>query len=144
MVRELLTRPITAAQLEEELAFLVRYCRDRGHEACEVAFGGAWAVDYVASEASEDGRIALDALADEVRRAATSGRGGLGSNDLFVRLPARDVRFRFCNDSDIYLEFDEPCDLVDDFARRWRSLGYLSAADADPDRRAPGARPHLD
>ena len=125
--REILTRVIDVDTLFAELAFLVEHFRSKGYETCEASFGFAWVNDYYSDPNRKQGPISLDSLVAEVHRAGTLGWGGLGTNDLFVKVPPLAPEFRFCNDSDIHLMFDEPEDLTEFFYRRWESLGYEPA-----------------
>ena len=134
MIREILTHPVTAAQLEEELSFLVDHFRGLGYESCLAAFGGAWAIDYYSVGTSGDGPMPIETLPGEVLRASASGWGGLGANDLFISVPPLPLQFRFCNDSDLHLAFESPCDLADFFRRRWEALGYNPANQKGPTR----------
>lgn len=138
MVREIVTRPITASQLGEELVFVVQFFRGLGHGSCRVAFGGPWAIEVYADATAGDGLMPIEALPDAVLRASAAGRGGLGANDLFVMVPPWPLQFRFCNDSDLHLAFEEPCHLADVFRRRWNALGYHAAESAAADPRMIG------
>ncbi|WP_165252143.1 hypothetical protein [Paludisphaera soli] len=144
MIREIVTRPVTAPQLAEELSFLVHHLRGLGYESCFAAFGGAWAIDYYSDGTTGDGAVPIDTLPGEVFRAAAAGWGGLGANDLFISIPPLPLQFRFCNDSDLHLAFEPPCDLADFFRRRWEALGYGPAESEGGDPRMLGWVPRPD
>ena len=64
--------------------------------------------------------------------------GKLGEDDLFVEVAG--VEFRFCNDCDVHLGFDQPLPLVEDFYSRWQSIGYDPAEWIKNKEKGPGTR----
>ena len=60
MTREILTHPIAAARLKEELEFFAQYIRDLGHEHCEVLFGFAWGNKYYPTAERKPIRMPLE------------------------------------------------------------------------------------
>lgn len=127
MTREILTHPITAGQLREELEFFAQYFRNLGLEDCEALFGFAWGNKYYPTAEWKAVRLPLQSLVDEVQRVETAKLGALGSDDLFVSLPALNLEFHFCNDSDLHLSFPEPTDITEYFYQRWKERGFSPA-----------------
>jgi hypothetical protein len=127
MSHEICTNPIDRVQMNEELAFFAQYFRRLGHQHCEALFGFAWGNDYYPDSAWTARSITLEGLVDEVRRVEAAGFGQLGADDLFVTVPPLELKFRFCNDSDIHIEFDQPDDVTELFYQRWKSRGFSPA-----------------
>ena len=125
MSHELLTHPISAAEMWEELRFLASYFCERDCVDCEIHFGFAWIIDYYAGEIPIPERVSLASLADKVLAVETSGVGKLGSDELYVEIAG--LSFRFCDESDIHIYFETTNSMVDDFYSRWKMLGYMPA-----------------
>ncbi|MFH1766686.1 MAG: hypothetical protein ABH826_01175, partial [Patescibacteria group bacterium] len=127
MYREILTYPISAVQIRGELAFFVQHFQSLKYEFCDVLFGAAWGNDYYPTAEWKIVRLPLAGLIEEVSRVETANLGKLGSDDLFVQLPNLDLEFRFCNDCDIHIEFQEPSEITEFFYQRWKRLGFTPA-----------------
>lgn len=128
VTREILTYPISAAQVNEELEHFVHFFLDRGYEHCDVIFGFAWGNQYYPTNAGWNPiRMPIDVLIDEVRRVERSGWGELGSDNLFISIPGVPLEFRFCDDSDIHIAFEDPCETTEHFYQRWKSRGFSPA-----------------
>lgn len=123
-MREILTSPIDNEQIYNELVYLVKYFHQRGVDTCEVQFGHAWGNDYYSGSEWRVVKIALTDLPREIDRAAELGWGGLGGNDLFVTISPDRLAFRFCNDSDIHLTFEQPDSDTEHFYQRWENLSF--------------------
>jgi len=126
MTREILTYPLDRPSLEAELAFLVQHFRTLGYDRCTAFFGHAWGERYP-QDPWTPVDLPLEALVAEVSRIEAAGFGALGDDDLFITLAAFPLEFRFCNDSDIHLSFEEPSDIAEVFYQRWRGRGYRPA-----------------
>jgi len=127
MTQEILTYPVTKSQIWCELEFFVEYFRGSGHCDCQVLFGFAWGNKYYPSGEWRAVTIPLDSLVTEIRRVEVAGLGSLGSDDLFVSLPGLDLEFRFCNDSDIHIRFEEANETTEFFYQRWKDRGFSPA-----------------
>ena len=127
MKREILTHPIEAAQLMDELSLFTQYFQDLGYEYCDALFGFAWGNGYYQGPSWQSVRLPLEGLVKEVQRVERTGFGQLGANDLFLSIPTLALKFRFCNDSDIHMEYDEPSEITEFFYQRWKSLSYTPA-----------------
>ncbi len=97
-----------------------------GRSRCKRILGHAWGEHY------PDGGwtavdLPLEALVGEVLRVEAAGFGELGYDDLYVTIPPITLEFRFCNDSDIHLSFEEPSEITEHFYQRWRDLGFQPA-----------------
>ena len=55
------------------------------------------------------------------------GLGMLGSDDLFLSFPALGLEFRFCNDSDLHIAFEDPSETTEFFYQRWKIRGFSPA-----------------
>lgn len=110
----------------EELSFFSRYMQKLGHRHCQAMFGFAWGNEYYGNERWDDVLVPLSALTDEVRRVEEAGFGTLGSDDLYLKIASQEVelQFRFCNDSDIHIEYDQRSQTTEFFYQRWLSRGY--------------------
>lgn len=125
MERELLTFPMTAAQLRDELVFTVAQLRDSGFTACDVTFGWAWGIAYYPGDRWVAEPVPLDSLLAKLAEVESRGIGRLGADDLFLEFPT--FSLHFCHESDVHLGFDEHFDLVEVFFARWQRLGYQPA-----------------
>ena len=109
----------------------------RQHEL-KASFGFAWAERFHAGW--DEINVSGPTLLSEVRSMEASNKGELGFNDLFIRVPRLGVEFRYCNDSDIHLAFEQPSDFTESFYLRWKTRGFTPAewlkdADNGPGRR---------
>ena len=127
MIREILTAPITNAQMFEELEFFIQHFRALGHVGCDLLFGFAWGNYYYPGNLWNEVRLPLASLMAEVEKAGALGCDGLGLNDLWLSVPSLPAKFLFCNDSDIHITFDEPGEVPEFFYQRWKSLGFQPA-----------------
>ena len=140
-MREILTYPIEAAEIREELLFVLEYFRARGHSSCEVLFGWAWGNDYYPTDEWAYRTCDLGSVLPEVERAEQAGWGKLGQDDLYLKFPTLDLEFRFCNDSDLHISFDQASDVVESFYSRWKARGFSPAEWAKrSDGSSPGER----
>ena len=125
MSGELITCPLSAPQLAEELTWLVEIFSRRGIESCDVLFGYAWGNEYYLTAQWEYECVAIDQVAVAVSAVEIRGLGRLGQDDLWLRVADPQVEYRFCNDSDLHLAFSEANWLVDLTRARWQQKGYL-------------------
>ena len=142
MEREILTYPITADELNDELAFVAQYFSKKGVENCSVLFGFAWGNEYYSTNEWFDEQIALSNLVEKVREVEASGIGKIGRDDLFVNIAG--LEFRFCNDSDVHIYFTEHSDEIEYFYSRWKALGYQPAEWLKNEEKGPGERVRFD
>lgn len=138
MEREILTYQITTKQLKEELSFMVEYFSKKGIEKCTILFGYAWGIEYYPGNDWPDEEIELKNIISKVSEIESSGIGGLGKDDFFVKLSG--LEFRFCNDSDVHIYFSEPSDDIEFYYSRWKELGYKPAEWIKNKEKGPGER----
>ena len=105
---EILTSAMDRSLLKEELAFLSKYFHNLNHFRCDILIGGAWGLEIYKSETWGYEISSVVDLPGQVEHLEESGCGQLGSDDLYIRLPELDLEFRFCNDSDIHLDYAQP------------------------------------
>lgn len=127
MSREIITNPITPAQMHEELAFFIQFFMQLGREQCEVIFGFAWGNEYYPGREWSVITIPLVGLAEELRRVEAAELGRLGDDDLFVSVPPLPLEFHFCHESDLHITFSEPGEITEHFYQRWKSRGFAPA-----------------
>jgi hypothetical protein len=144
MTREILTYPISKEQMKEELRYCAQHFRALGYDNCEVLFGSSWGNNYYATSEWSFVEFQVLRLVEEVARVEALGFGRLGSDDLFIRLPSRELEFRFCNDSDIHISFDEPNEITEVFYQRWKSRGFKPAEWVKPEKGPPTERVRFD
>ncbi|HET6431576.1 hypothetical protein [Dyella sp.] len=125
MSGELLTRPLSREELDDELSWLVQALSSRGVASCQVLFGFAWGNGYYPTAKWEYEQIALGELVAAVDSVEERGLGRLGWDDLWVQLAEPAVEYRFCNDSDLHLKFAEPSWVVELTQARWQERGFL-------------------
>lgn len=123
--REILTYPMTVAQLYSELEYWVEYFSDRGETECSAEFMFTWTDEPIPEEAWPTSMVPLDELVERVRKAGTFGFGEFGYNDLQLEIQAH--KFLFCNDTDIHITFDQSTPTIEHFFARWRDLGFQPA-----------------
>lgn len=138
MEREILTYPMSAEQLNDELSFMVEYFSNKGIETCSVLFGFAWGNDYHPGNEWFDEEMALKVLIQRVKEVEGSGIGSIGRDDLFVKLSG--LEFRFCNDSDVHIYFTSHSEDIEFFYSRWKQLGYQPAEWLKNQEKGPGER----
>ena len=138
MEREILTYAITQEQMNDELSFVSKYFYEKGVNKCEVLFGFAWGNDYYPGNEWQEEEIGFLNLVSKVREVEASGIGKLGKDDLFIKVSG--LEFRFCNDSDIHIYFNEPNDDVEFFYSRWKEMGYQPAEWLKNQEKGPGER----
>jgi hypothetical protein len=127
MKREILTYPISAAELKAELAFFAEHFRSLGYAHCEALFGWAWGNKYYTTTTWDRVYIPLTDLLSEVQRVESAGLGLLGRDDLFLSVPPLNLEFQFCNDSDIHVFFEGPAEIPEFFYNRWKVCGFHPA-----------------
>jgi hypothetical protein len=138
MQREILTYPILKAQVHDELAYFVEYFSDKGDQTCEVLFGFAWGNEYYPANEWLYEQVNLSHLIWKVDEVEKSGIGSLGRDDLFIKIA--ELEFRFCNDSDIHIYFEESNEDVEYYYARWKQLGYQPAEWIINQKDGPGER----
>ncbi len=138
MEREILTYPISAEQMNDELSFMVEYFSNKGIEKCSILFGFAWGNEYYPTSEWVDEEIELRKLVPKVKEVEASGIGEVGRDDLFIELSG--LQFRFCNDSDVHIYFLEHNDDIEYFYSRWKKLGYQPAEWLKNQEKGPGER----
>lgn len=117
-----MTYPISRAEMQAELSYFVDYFTNAGFFGCKIYLGFAWMLDYYAGDVPTKEHILLAKLETKVRHLENADFGHLGADELFVDVA--DVSFRFCDESDIHIYFDELTPNVEHFVSRWQSLGY--------------------
>ncbi|HEV2969208.1 MAG TPA: hypothetical protein VGY55_04400 [Pirellulales bacterium] len=140
MNREILTFPIDTDQMYDELAYFVEHFRKLGYEYRETLFGSFWGSDYYATSDWQPVRIPLADLMAEVHRVESAGMGHFGREDLFIKIPPLAIEFRFCNDSDIHISFESPCEITEFFYQRWKAHGFSPAEWSRTDEGMPHER----
>lgn len=126
-MREVLTYPLELTHVREELRFVLEYFRGLGCKSCELLFGFAWGNEYYPSDEWPYATWELGAVLGEVERVERAGWGELGQDDLFLKFPTLNLEFRFCNDADIHICFDEGGGVVETFYSRWKLRGFSPA-----------------
>jgi hypothetical protein len=135
---EILTCPVSKQQLWEELEFVVAYFIDNGYLTCEVLFGFAWGMDYYPTKDWNSECISLGELKAKILSVENSGLGLLSNDDLFLDFPH--LQFRFCNDSDIHIYFNEYSEDIEYFYSRWGAQGFNPAEYLKNQVKGPGEK----
>lgn len=138
MEREILTYPVTAEQMNNELSFMVEYFSNKGIEKCSVLFGFAWGNDYYPGNEWLDEEIELKSLIQKVKEVEASNIGTIGKDDLFVKV--QELEFRFCHDSDVHIYFLNHNDDIEFYYSRWKQLGYQPTECLKTQEKGPGER----
>ena len=125
MLQELLTFPMDHERLREEFEFVIGYMISQRHTTCRILFGYAWGNDYYPGDRWDFESVSTADVVALVSEVESRGKEKLGSNDLFVEFP--EWTFRFCNDSDIHMQFRELSPTVDFFRDRWERIGFRPA-----------------
>jgi hypothetical protein len=118
----IVTGPVEAAQLYEELGHVAHYFKAVGHDACKTVLGFAWGNEYYAGDWLKE-VTPLQDLTSKIQGVERSGLGRIGSDDLLVCVAG--LEFLFCHEGDIHLDFDTPNEATEHFLLRWRDRGYL-------------------
>jgi len=121
---EITTRSLSNASIWEELSFVSKSMQKLGHDRCLVLFGFAWGDEYYESNVWKEEEIPFANLVEKVKHVRQSGIGNLGWDDLFLRIPDPRMEFRFCNDSDIHLSYEQPNDVIEFFYESWKSKDF--------------------
>lgn len=124
----IVTAPVGAAQLFEELDHMANHFKTQGHTSCATVLGFAWGNQYYPGDWLQE-ETPLEDLAAKIRRIELSGLGRIGSDDLYVYVAG--VEFLFCHEGDIHLEFEVPSEVTTHFFGRWRDLGYRPTLSGD-------------
>ena len=138
MKREILTYPLSKEQFWAEFRHFVSYFISIGLTECSVLFGFAWGMEYYPEKEWIEETIPLEALEERILDLEKSGLGEFGYNDLFIKIS--DVEFRFCNDMDVHIGFDQHQPLIEDFYSRWEAMGYYPAEWLKNEKNGPGER----
>jgi hypothetical protein len=136
--REILTYPLTMEQFWAEFDYFVEYFQAIGVREASTLFGFAWGIEYYPGNEWEPEMIPLPDLKSRILDLEQRGLGEFGHNDLFVELA--DVEFRFCNDMDVHIGFDDHQPLIEDFYSRWEEMGYSPAEWLKNQKNGPGER----
>lgn len=134
--REILTYPLSKEQFWAEFRYFVAYFRNMGVSECLVLFGFAWGNEYYPSSDWIPEPILLEELEARILELEIRGLGQFGCNDVFIELA--EVEFRFCNDTDVHIGFDQHKPFIEDFFDRWKSLGYYPAEWLKNETHGPG------
>ncbi len=139
MEREILTNILNKEQLYVELKFIVEYFIENNIHYCDIVFGFAWGMEYYPTEEWNNEKIYFRELIKKVHEIEKTNIGSLGRDDLFIKLP--NLEFRFCNDSDIHIYFDEENNKdIEFFYSRWKNLNYEPSEWIKNQKNAPGER----
>jgi hypothetical protein len=122
MKREICTCPLMKEFLQKELDYIVWYFTEKGIITCHILFGFAWGMNYYPGSEWLSENIALEELKNLVAKVENTGIGQLGQDDLFIQFP--NLEFKFCNDSDVHIYFEEHSPDIEFFYSRWKELGY--------------------
>jgi hypothetical protein len=122
MTREIWTYPISREEIWEELRHFVNYFISVCYLDCAVSLGFSWVTDYYDGETPKEERIALAKLETKVRHLELADFGRLGSDELYVDIAG--ITFRFCDECDLHMYFDNHTLHVEHFESRWRAMGF--------------------
>jgi hypothetical protein len=109
--------------LRAELAYLIGYLGERGHERCEVVFGWHWGMDYPPEKPWGTIPLSLSDLEAEVGKLEEAGLGTFGLDDVTIGIPPLQCEFLFCHHHGVHLTASGPAGIADDFHARWTSAG---------------------
>lgn len=123
MEHEIVIKPVTAAELNQELEALVQYFCDKRITQCEIVLGRSLQhTDDIKQFIDKCRSLPLHQLKSTIDHLRTEYNIDLGDNDIFITIA--DHTFRFCSDSDIHLHYASDSDHCDHFYERWNQLGY--------------------
>ncbi len=130
-------------RLRAELAHVVEFFHELGHERCAMFFGWAWTGPDKTRLAMKTRDIPLLDLDAEIRRAEDAGLGHFAQDDVWVEFKGFTLKFQFCHHGGIHLFYSEPNELTRHFHDRWQAEGlepmeFEKAQGASEWRRASG------
>lgn len=120
---EIVTIVLARDALWQELNFLIGHFRDKEILKCEVLFGYSWGIYYYDGQPWKEEEIDLLSLIELIHKTERSGIGTFGESDLIISLPG--IKFNFCHEGDIHIEFENGSSDALVFLDRWKNSGYL-------------------
>ncbi|MCQ4145398.1 hypothetical protein [Vogesella sp. AC12] len=120
---EIVTIVLARDALWQELNFLIGYFSEKGMLKCEVLFGYSWGIYYYDDQPWKEEEIDLLSLSNLIHKMEQNGLGTFGGSDMIIFLPG--IKFNFCHESDIHIEFENGNFDAPVFLDRWKSSGYL-------------------
>ena len=127
---ELVTKSLTPELLWNDLRHFVTIAEKCGHASAEVMFGFAWGLE-AGDEGWRDLTVQVSSIAARVEKAEREWEGRLGYDDLYVTVPAAQVRVRYCNDMDIHLSFTAPSSVTKLVLNFWLQNSWILPSDLE-------------
>ncbi|CAN5778009.1 hypothetical protein BH24DEI2_BH24DEI2_05570 [soil metagenome] len=124
------TKALTPELLWDDLRQLMALAEKLGYTFFDVMFEFAWG-DEAEDKGWRDLTVKADSLEEMVGQAEREWDGKLGYDDLFVTLPAAQVRVRYCNDMDLHLFFAVPNLVTKTILSLWLENGWLYPGDLE-------------
>ena len=112
------TKPMECPLLRVELAAVCEAMRAAGAAEALVSFG--WDSNLSNEEMWKVQSVPVDDVMAFVAESERCGVSRLGASDIFIE--SSEFLFTLCHEGDVHVRGGSP--LVEQFARRWESLGY--------------------
>jgi len=125
MNRELVTDPLGAEDLWEDLRTNIALLKASGYTGALVFFGFGWG-EHIYEDQWKDIPMSLDDLEARVREAEDNGFGSLGNDNLYFTVEELPLRWNYSYESVIHLSFSEGNKIALDIKRRWLARGWLT------------------
>lgn len=122
-MEKLVTVTLSKEVLWQELYFLIEYFSGKGMQKCEVLFGYSWGIYYYGDLPWEEEQVDLVILPDFIRKVESKEFGNFGDSDLVIVLSG--MKFNFCHERDIHVEFKNGNTDALVFMSRWKKFDYL-------------------
>lgn len=125
MNRELVTDPLGAEDLWEDLRIMIEWLHHQGIPEVVVLFGFSWG-KHIYEKEWVDMPVAVAELESKVRNAETQNFGRLGRDNLYITLPTFEARVHYSYESDIHLSHAEDNAFVVAVRERWMANQWLT------------------